>query len=55
MNRSAEIVGSSETSSGVEHGFLWTQGGGMQDLGTFMPISVNDAGLIVGYTLAKKW
>ncbi len=54
MNRSAEIVGSSETSSGVEHGFLWTQGGGMQDLGTFMPISVNDAGLIVGYTLAKN-
>jgi len=26
----------------------------MQDLGTFMPISVNDAGLIVGYTLAKN-
>jgi probable HAF family extracellular repeat protein len=54
MNRSAEIVGSSETSSGADHGFLWTQGGGMQDLGTFFPCAINDAGLMAGTTYAAN-
>jgi probable HAF family extracellular repeat protein len=54
INDALQVVGWSETPSGVTHAFLW-QGGAMQDLGTpngqnSYATAINDAGRIVGYT-----
>lgn len=54
VNASGQVVGFSSAAGG-SHGFLWTQGGGMQDLGTLpggatgVTMSINDAGEVVGY------
>jgi probable HAF family extracellular repeat protein len=43
-----QVVGTSETSTGAEDGFSWSNGT-MTDLGsTFSPAAVNDSGMIVG-------
>ena len=34
VNDSGQVVGGSQTASGANHAFLWTQAGGMVDLGT---------------------
>ena len=56
INEAGQVVGTSTTSSGEEHVFLWTSQGGMTDLGTLGGADVrvpeiseiNDAGVIVG-------
>ena len=46
MNGAGQVVGDSATSSENSHGFIWTQAGGMVDLGTLGgPYSVATAGL----------
>ena len=48
MNNNGEVVGTSETSTGAEDGFLWSNGT-MTDLGSnFSPAAINDSGVIVG-------
>lgn len=53
VNSSGEVVGYSETNSGLDDGFSW-QSGAMTDLGTLAPgqfsfaYGINDSGLIVG-------
>jgi probable HAF family extracellular repeat protein len=42
------VVGTAQTSTGAEDGFLWSNGT-MTDLGSnFSPAAVNDSGVIVG-------
>jgi probable HAF family extracellular repeat protein len=54
INASSQVIGMSDVSGGSRHGFLWTTGGGMQDLSTLLgtPASdvaaINDAGQIAG-------
>jgi probable HAF family extracellular repeat protein len=48
INNNSQVVGTSETSTGAEDGFLWSNGA-MTDLGSnFSPAAVNDSGVIVG-------
>lgn len=52
INDLGEVVGTSKTSEGIRHVFLWTPEGGMQDLTPAAPDSrafaINNAGQIVG-------
>ena len=53
VNRSGQIVGYSDTTSGDDHAFSWTQAGGMIDLGILAgknsyAEAVNDAGQVIG-------
>jgi probable HAF family extracellular repeat protein len=56
INDIGQVVGTGVTSSGLEHAFLWTASGGMQDLGTLPggacsgAIGINNAGQVVGYS-----
>src|SRR5262249_55974867 len=58
INELGDVVGWAQTPALVELPFLWTSGGGMQNLGSLVPAqprngraySVNDAGLVVGET-----
>jgi probable HAF family extracellular repeat protein len=58
INASGQVIGMSDVSGGGQHGFLWTSGGGMQDLTTLLgyPASgvaaINDAGQIAGSYVA---
>jgi probable HAF family extracellular repeat protein len=48
INNNGQVVGTSDTSTGAEDGFLWSNGT-MTDLGSnFSPAAVNDSGVIVG-------
>jgi len=48
INNLGQVVGTSETSTGAEDGFLWSNGT-MTDLGSnFSPTAVNGSGVIVG-------
>src|SRR5215471_15632778 len=48
INNNGQVVGTSQTSTGAEDGFLWSNGT-MTDLGpNFSPAAVNDSGAIVG-------
>jgi probable HAF family extracellular repeat protein len=48
INNLGQVVGTSNTSTGAEDGFLWSNGT-MTDLGSnFSPASINDSGVIVG-------
>jgi len=48
INNLGQVVGTSETSTGAEDGFLWSNGT-MTDLGSnFSPAAVNGSGVIVG-------
>ena len=48
INNNGQVVGTSQTSTGAEDGFLWSNGT-MTDLGpNFSPAAVNDSGVIVG-------
>ena len=48
INNNGQVVGTSQTSTGAEDGFLWSNGT-MTDLGSnFSPAAVNDSGVIVG-------
>ena len=48
INNNGQVVGTSDTSTGAEDGFLWSNGT-MTDLGNnFSPAAVNDSGVIVG-------
>ena len=54
INNSGQVVGWAANSSEWAHAFLWTSGGGMQDIGTLGGSSswaygINDSGQIVGY------
>ena len=53
INESGMIVGNYQYSAGVQHGFLWSTGGGMVDIGidgvTFQATSINDLGHVGGY------
>jgi probable HAF family extracellular repeat protein len=57
INASGSIVGSSVTSSGARHPFLWTPDKGIQDLGTLpnaeycAAIAINDSGNVAGHCL----
>jgi len=56
VNNSGMIVGYSSLPSGIDDAFLWTSGGGMQDLGALpqgngsSAKAINDSGAIVGYS-----
>ena len=58
INASGQVIGMSDVSGGGQHGFIWTSGGGMQDLSTLLgyPASgvaaINDAGQIAGSYVA---
>jgi probable HAF family extracellular repeat protein len=43
-----QVVGESDSASGQQHAFLWTQNGGMISLGTGTAFAINDAGQVVG-------
>ena len=48
INNNGQVVGTSQTSTGAEDGFLWSNGT-MTDLGpSFSPAAINDSGVIVG-------
>jgi probable HAF family extracellular repeat protein len=48
ISSNGQVVGTSQTSTGAEDGFLWSNGT-MTDLGpNFSPAAVNDSGVIVG-------
>jgi probable HAF family extracellular repeat protein len=48
ISSNGQVVGTSQTSTGAEDGFLWSNGT-MTDLGSnFSPAAVNDSGVIVG-------
>jgi len=48
INNNGQVAGTSQTSTGAEDGFLWSNGT-MTDLGSnFSPAAVNDSGVIVG-------
>jgi probable HAF family extracellular repeat protein len=54
VNEAGQVTGWSTTATGEQHGFRWTAGGGMVDLGTLpsstfiQPFGINDQGDIVG-------
>lgn len=56
INAAGEVVGTSMIPGGRWHAFLWTAGGGMQDVGTLpaggnsAAYEVNGAGTMVGYS-----
>lgn len=49
INNLGQIVGSAQTAAGESHGFLYFNGV-MTDLGTFVPVSINDSGMMTGFT-----
>ena len=63
INDGGQVVGWSNTSAGRTHAFLWTSGGGMQDLGTLggfhsYAVGINNAGQVTGYadlTGSQTW
>lgn len=65
INGTGQVVGSSVTATGETHAFLWTQAGGMQDLGTLLgphgggtsaAAAINGAGQVVGVsTTLSGW
>jgi len=60
INASGQVIGMSDVPGGGRRGFLWTAGGGMQDLATLLgsPASnvaaINDAGQIAGSYVAPS-
>jgi probable HAF family extracellular repeat protein len=48
INRSGEIVGTSNTKAGPADAFLWNGGRSMTDIGTWAPAGINDSGQIAG-------
>lgn len=58
INDAGQVVGDAETSSGVNHAFLW-QGGVMTDLGTLggsrgsRATAISEAGQVVGYSFVR--
>ena len=56
INESGQVVGWSPLANGELHAFLWTEAGGMRDLGPGRALKINDRGVVllrsaVGYTL----
>ena len=56
LNAARDVVGMSYTAAGQQHAFLWTAGGGMQDLtpnlaslGGATAMGINSSGQVVGY------
>jgi probable HAF family extracellular repeat protein len=56
INNSGAVVGLSYTATYMQHGFLWTQGGGMQDLtadltsnGGATAVAINSSNQVTGY------
>jgi probable HAF family extracellular repeat protein len=65
INENGDVVGSSETSSGFYHAFIWTATGGMRDLGNIggpeacsfgnsAAYDVNDQRQVVGFACAES-
>ncbi|HTA22621.1 MAG TPA: hypothetical protein VK763_03735 [Terriglobales bacterium] len=56
INNEGQVVGLAVTPSGNQHAFLWTQAGGMQDLGTLpggsasIATGINNVGQVVGWS-----
>jgi probable HAF family extracellular repeat protein len=53
INNAGQVAGTVRISLGVEHAFLWTETGGLVDIGTLggsvaMPYDINEDGVIVG-------
>ena len=60
INASGQVIGMSDAPGGGQRGFLWTSGGGMQDLVTLVGypasnvVAINDAGQIAGSYVAPS-
>ena len=60
INASGQVIGMSDVSSGAPRGFIWTSGGGMQDLVALLGypatdvVAINDAGQIAGSYVAPS-
>jgi probable HAF family extracellular repeat protein len=58
INASGQVIGMSDVAGGGQHGFLWSSGGGMQDLASLLGsaassvAAINDAGQIAGSYVA---
>jgi probable HAF family extracellular repeat protein len=58
INNAGQVIGMSDVPGGASHGFIWTAGGGMQDLTTLLGYpatdvaAINDAGQIAGTYVA---
>ena len=55
INNSGRVVGTANTAAGANHGFSWTQVGGIVNIGTLggdysTPTGVNDSGQVVGFS-----
>jgi len=48
ISSNGQVVGTSETSTGAEDGFLWSNGTMTDPDSNFSPAAVNDSGVIVG-------
>jgi probable HAF family extracellular repeat protein len=60
INASGQVIGMSDVPGGGRRGFIWTSGGGMQDLATLLGypasdvVAINDAGQIAGSYVAPS-
>jgi len=52
INKQGHVVGASNTTTGSQHVFLWSDEGGTRDIGSFFPHGMNDRDEIVGHVLA---
>ena len=61
IDNAGRVVGTSATAAGDSHPFLWSRGGGLQDLGlgpgwaAANAIDINEAGQVAGIASAPAW
>jgi len=61
IDNTGHVVGTSATAAGESHPFLWTRGGGLQDLGlgpdwvAANAVDINEAGQVAGIASTPAW